>query len=62
MNDIEEMLRRQALWQKSRQSLSWPEKIRQAERLRESLRRWRAKPIGGIVRPAVPSRDGTEAK
>ena len=62
MNEVEQMLRRQALWQKSRQSLTWPEKIRVAERLRESLRPWRAKPMGGIIRPATPWCDGTEAK
>ena len=62
MNDVEQMLRRQALWQKSRQSLTWPEKIRLAERLREGLRQWRATPTRRIVPPAVPGRDETEAK
>lgn len=44
MTDLEQMLKRQALWQKSRQSLTWPEKIRLAERVRESVRQLRAQP------------------
>jgi hypothetical protein len=44
MTDLEELLRRQAQWQKSRQSLTWPEKIRMAERVRESVRQLRAQP------------------
>ena len=37
MTESERLLRRQAEWQKSRQALSWPEKIRQVERLRASV-------------------------
>ena len=37
MTSHEELLARQAAWQKSRQALSWPEKIRQAERMRASI-------------------------
>jgi len=37
MTDVEEMLRRQTRWQKSRQHLSWPEKIRMAEQVRDSV-------------------------
>ena len=44
MTDLEQMLERQAQWQKSRQSLPWPEKIRLAERIRESIRQLRAQP------------------
>jgi len=44
MTDLEHMLERQAQWQKSRQSLTWPEKIRMAERVRESVRQLRAQP------------------
>jgi hypothetical protein len=43
------MLRRQTEWQNSRRSLTWPEKIRMAERIRESIRTLRAQP-----RPARP--------
>jgi hypothetical protein len=42
MNDVQEMFRRQAIWQKSRQSLTWPEKIRMAEMVRESVMQLRA--------------------
>jgi hypothetical protein len=41
MSEIEEMLERQARWQKTRQALSWPEKIQMAERIRESARHLR---------------------
>jgi hypothetical protein len=44
MTDVEHMLERQAQWQKSRQSLTWPEKIRLAEQVRESVRQLRAQP------------------
>jgi hypothetical protein len=37
MNDTDALLRRQADWQRDRQALSWPEKIRQAEQLRTSV-------------------------
>jgi hypothetical protein len=49
VTDTEAMLRRQAEWQKSRQSLTWPEKIRMAERVRESIRKLRVH-----ARPAQP--------
>jgi len=42
MTDLKTMLERQAQWQKSRQSLTWPEKIHMAERVRESVRQLRA--------------------
>ena len=44
MNHAEELLARQAAWQKSRILLPWPEKIRLAEQMRasiEALRRGR---------------------
>jgi hypothetical protein len=41
MTDANELLTRQAQWQRSRRSLSWPEKIREAERLRPSLEAFR---------------------
>jgi hypothetical protein len=40
--DVQDLLRRQAEWQKSRQALSWPDKIRMAEEIRESIRALRA--------------------
>ena len=48
MSEIQALLERQARWQKTRRALSWPEKIRMAERVRESARQLR-KP-----RKAVP--------
>ncbi len=56
MTDFERMLKRQADWQKSRQSLTWPEKIRMAERMRESVRQLRAQ-----LRPTKPARRSDEA-
>jgi len=37
MDDVMKLLERQAAWQKSRKSLPWPEKIRIAEAIRESI-------------------------
>ena len=37
MDDVKKLLERQALWQKGRKSLPWPEKIRIAEAIRESI-------------------------
>ena len=50
MTDLERMLERQAQWQKSRRSLTWAEKIRMAERVRESVAQIRTR-----VRPSVPA-------
>lgn len=54
MTSLEAMLKRQAHWQKSRQSLSWPEKIRMAEQVRESVKQLRAQPRP--IQPAPPKR------
>jgi hypothetical protein len=37
MNEVLELLQRQANWQKSRKRLSWPEKIRMAEAIHDSV-------------------------
>jgi hypothetical protein len=37
MNDLPEMLNRQAAWQRSRRLLPWPVKIRMAEMARETI-------------------------
>ena len=50
MTDLERLLKQQADWQKSRRALTWPEKIRMAERVRESIRQLRLPP-----RPLPPS-------
>ena len=53
MSDIQRLLERQAEWQKRRKSLSWPEKIRMAEAIRESvLQLQRARPR---VKPSEPT-------
>jgi hypothetical protein len=41
MSNVQELLERQARWQKTRQALSWPEKIRMAEMVLESARQFR---------------------
>ena len=41
MTEVERLLQRQAAWQKSRTQLTWPEKIRIAEQMRDSLKQWR---------------------
>ena len=38
---IKKLLERQSAWQKGRKELSWPEKIRMAEAVRESVVRLR---------------------
>ena len=59
MSDPIQMLKRQAQWQKNRQSLAWPEKLRLAERVLESVRQWRARPSPVIRQPADQLRNGT---
>jgi hypothetical protein len=44
MSEIQELLERQARWQKTRRDLPWPEKIRMAEKIRESARQLRTAP------------------
>jgi hypothetical protein len=41
MSEIQALLERQARWQKTRQALSWPEKVRMAERVLDSVRQLR---------------------
>jgi hypothetical protein len=42
MTDTRELFERQAAWQAGRRRLSWPEKVRMAEAIRESLVRLRS--------------------
>ena len=42
MNELQEILERQADWQKALRSLSWPEKIRMAEAARDGIAQLRA--------------------
>jgi hypothetical protein len=53
MSEIQALLERQARWQKTRRALSWPEKIRMAERVRESARLMR---LPRKAQPAYPER------
>lgn len=62
MSDLEQMLNRQAHWQRSRQSLTWPEKIRQAERVLASVRQLRARPGPVARRPTVRAHNSTSAR
>jgi hypothetical protein len=41
MTDIGKLLGRQAEWQKRQQALTWPEKVRMAEAIRESVAKLR---------------------
>ena len=40
MVDVKQMLQRQAEWQKGRRLLPWPEKLRLAEAMRDTLSRF----------------------
>jgi len=53
MTDVEELLKRQSRWQKSRASLSWPAKIRIAAETREDVAMFRR--LGKLLqRPVTP--------
>jgi len=64
MSDIRQLLERQANWQKTQRGLSWPEKVRMAEAMRETLHHFR-RMSSGERRPAeipLPKPDGEEVK
>lgn len=46
MSDHKQILHKQAQWQKSRQFLTWEEKVRLAEQVRDSVRQWREQSAG----------------
>jgi hypothetical protein len=54
MREIQDLLKRQAEWQKGRRQLSWPEKIRMVEAVRESLLQLR----GSTSRPTTSHPEG----
>ena len=58
MNDIPEMLDRQAAWQRSRRLLPWPVKIRMAEMAREAIKQLR----DDGARNMAPGRKVTELR
>ena len=57
MNDVQRLLARQAEWQKSRQALSWPEKIRMVEAIRESVLKLAASRQAPPTAPPAPATD-----
>jgi hypothetical protein len=61
MTRADELFSRQAQWQQSRRNLSWPEKIRQAERLRPSVEALRRMRMNRGVRPAGQLQERTVA-
>lgn len=61
MTRADELFSRQAQWQRSRRNLSWPEKIREAERLRPSLEAFRQMRMNRGVRPAGQLQERTVA-
>ena len=61
MTPADNVFSRQAQWQQSRRSLSWPEKIREAERLRPSLEAFRQMRLNRSVRPAAQLQERTAA-
>ena len=57
MTDTRELFERQAAWQAGRRRLSWPEKVRMAEAIRESLVRFRnTRPLDPKAGPAKRSK------
>ena len=55
---IQQLLKRQADWQKTRQTLSWPDKIQMAERIRASVRQMRtARNTNQVDLPGTEDRD-----
>lgn len=60
MNEVLALLERQANWQRSRRALSWPEKIRLAEEIRDSARQLRQTWKEPIAGPEPPARRVTE--
>ncbi len=55
MSDVQRLLERQAQWQKARKALSWPEKIRMAEMIRESAIQLRATASRELRRQQPPA-------
>ena len=54
VTDVRLLLERQAAWQKRRASLTWPEKVRMAEAVREEAARFpRKRPRGPDTRSSM---------
>ncbi len=56
MSDVRERLEKAAEWQKSRKVLSWPEKVRLAEAIRESLGQLRRSRLSRAPASSVQTR------
>jgi len=57
MSDARDRLERQAAWQKGRAALTWPEKVRMAEEVREwaaQLKQARSSKTGNASAPKQP--------
>jgi hypothetical protein len=54
VSDAKLLLERQAGWQRARQALTWPEKVRMAEQVRESVLQLR-RSARGVVAPGRPA-------
>lgn len=49
MSDLRHLFQRQAAWQKKRESLSWPDKIRMVEAMQGTLRQLRNSGTGYAI-------------
>ncbi len=54
MTDVQRLLQRHAEWQKARGGLSWPEKVRMAEAMREAIHQLRGGPAERRQAQAAP--------
>ena len=55
MTDVRRLLERQAEWQRARGALSWPEKVRMAEAMRDAIYQLRGGPDEGSRTQTAPS-------
>jgi len=65
MDEISKQPVRQANWQKNRKTLSWPEKVRQAEAIRDAIKALRKTKIDSLqssYRPALKALTPTGTK
>ena len=60
MSDVQNLMDRQAAWQQTRRRLSWPEKIRMAERAREDVRKLREGRLKNTAEPGNAEGSGEE--
>jgi hypothetical protein len=58
MSDIQSLLRKQAQWQQARVDLSWGDKLRQSEKVREGLKSWMCSGSTGAPMAVKERRNG----